>query len=165
MLVGAEGLVFFVLFLFWIWALFDCISTDSALCRNLPKGVWLILIIILPDIGAIAWLLLGRPERASWRPGGTDYRAPRQPIALEDHPRYSATPGISDRRSAELDEQLSQWEREQAQRELDAGPVPADDIAEREAELARREAELRQRELELKERELERREQELGDSG
>jgi hypothetical protein len=163
MLIGAEGLVFFVLFLFWIWALFDCISTDGALCRNLPKGVWLILIIILPDIGAIAWLLLGRPERATWRPGGTDYRAQRPPIALEDHPRYSVTPGISDRRSAELDEQLSQWEREQAQRELDA--PKGDDLTEREAELARREAELRQRELELKERELERREKEFGDSG
>ena len=48
-----------------IWAIFDCISTDAALCRNLPKGVWLILVLILPDIGSIAWLLLGRPQNAS----------------------------------------------------------------------------------------------------
>ena len=66
-----EGLVAFVLFLFWIWALFDCISTDGSLCRNLPKGVWLILVLLLPDIGALAWLLLGRPQKAGWRPGSS----------------------------------------------------------------------------------------------
>jgi phospholipase D-like protein len=166
MLVGAEGFVFFVLFLFWIWALFDCISTDAALCRNLPKGIWLILVIILPDIGALAWLLLGRPERASWRPGSSDYSSrPARPVPIEDHPRYSVSPGVSDRRSAELDQQLAEWEREQAEkRALGAGPNAGGELDEREAELARREAELRQRELELRERELERREQELGDS-
>ena len=54
------GLVALVLILFWVWALLDCISTDSALCRNLPKGVWLIIVLLLPDIGSLAWLLLGR---------------------------------------------------------------------------------------------------------
>ena len=76
--------------MFWIWALLDCIATDSAMCRNLPKPMWIILILILPDIGALVWLLLGRPERASWRPGSTDYAAPRRPVGLEDSPRYSA---------------------------------------------------------------------------
>ena len=164
MLIG-EGFVGFVLLGFWIWALFDCIASDASVCRNLPKGIWLILIIFLFDIGALAWLLLGRPLRASWRPGSTDY-ASRRPLALEDHPRYSSTPGVSDRRSAELDRQLDEWERrqreEQEQRALDAGPgSSSNELAEREAELARREAELRQREIELRERELERREREL----
>jgi len=144
----AEGLVLLVLMGFWIWAIFDCISTDAGLCRNLPKGVWLILVLVLPDIGSIAWLLLGRPQHASWRPGSTDYSAPRRPIALEDHPRYSATPEITDRRSAELDRQLETWESQQRAKA---------------AELDRREAELRQRELDLRERDIERRERETGD--
>jgi hypothetical protein len=144
----AGGLVFLVLMAFWIWAIFDCISTDAGLCRNLPKGVWLILVLILPDIGSVAWLLLGRPEHASWRPGSTDYSAPRRPIALEDQPRYSATPEVTDRHSAELDRRLETWEAQQRAKA---------------AELDRREAELRQRELELRERDLERREREIGD--
>jgi len=117
MLVGAEGFLFFVLFLFWIWALFDCISTDAAQCRNLPKIVWLILVIFLPDIGALAWLLLGRPERAASRPGRTDYssRPAARPVAVEDQPRYTTSPAVTDRRSAELDRQLEEWEREQAE--------------------------------------------------
>ena len=113
MLIGAEGFVFLILFAFWIWAILDVIATDSGLCRNLPKGVWLILVLLLPELGSLAWLLLGRPEKRSWKPGSTDYSAPRNPIAYEDHPRYSATPEITDRRSQELDRRLDAWEAEQ----------------------------------------------------
>jgi hypothetical protein len=143
------GVVALVLLGFWIWALFDCIATDGSLCRNLPKGVWLIVVLLLPDIGSLAWLLLGRPEKAHWRPGSTDYAAPRRPVGLEDHPRYSASASVTDRKSAELDAQLERWE--------------ADKTKEREAELERREADLRRRELELRERELDHRERNLGD--
>jgi len=140
------GVVALLLFAFWIWAILDVIATDSALCRNLPKGVWLILVLLLPDIGSIAWLLLGRPERGSWRPGSTDFSAPRRPIAYEDDPRYSPTPAITDRRSEELDRRLDEWEAEQRAKR---------------AELDRKEDELRERELALRERELEQREREV----
>ena len=89
MIFDVEGIVFVALFLFWIWALLDCIATDSSMCRNLPKPMWIILVLILPDIGALIWLLLGRPERSSWRPGSTDYSAPRRPVGVEDSPRYT----------------------------------------------------------------------------
>ena len=173
MLFDAEGIVFVALFLFWIWALLDCIATDSAMCRNLPKPVWIILVLFLADIGALAWLLLGRPEKASWRPGSTDYSEPRRPIALEDSPRYSATPSVTDRRSAELDRELDRWQREQDAKAAatPSGPTsPADGphpeldawqakLDQREADLRRRELEIRQRELD--QRELEQREREL----
>jgi hypothetical protein len=130
-LLEGEGIVVLLLFLFWVWALFDCISTDAASCRNLPKGAWLILVFALPDVGSLAWLLLGRPEKAGWKPGSQ--RSGRRPMGLEDHPHFSGTSDVSDRRSAELDARLDQWEREQsAQRELEV-----------------RERELRQREDEL----------------
>jgi hypothetical protein len=152
-----EGIVGLVLLLFWIWALLDVIGTDSAMCRNLPKGMWIIIVLILPDIGAIAWLLMGRPEKAHWRPGSTDYAAPRRPIGPEDSPRYSPTPIVTDRRSEELDKELERWERERGKDpELDKLQQELD---QREAELRRRELELRQRELD--QRELEQREREL----
>jgi hypothetical protein len=154
----AEGLVALLLFGFWIWALLDCIATDSALCRNLPKGMWIILVLILPDVGALAWLLLGRPEKAHWRPGSTDYASPRRPLGIEDEPRYSSTPAITDRRSEELDRQLAQWEEERA----DGGkPAGSPELEAWEIELNRREKELRQRELDLRQRELEKREREI----
>jgi hypothetical protein len=116
MLLRLEGLAALVLFLFWIWALLDCIATDSSLMRNLPKPMWVVIVIFLPDIGSLAWVLLGRPEKAAWRPGSVDYSAPRRPIGPEDAPRYSATPNITDRRSEELDAELERWEREQREK-------------------------------------------------
>ena len=153
-----EGIVGVLLLMFWIWALLDVIATDSSMCRNLPKPMWLLLVLILPDIGAIIWLLAGRPEKAHWRPGSTDYAAPRRPVGLEDSPRYSPTPIVTDRRSEELDLELERWEREQRGKDpkLDALQKQLD---QREAELRRRELELRQRELD--QRELEQRERDL----
>ena len=158
-MIDVEGIVAAALFFFWIWALLDCIATDSAMCRNLPKPMWIVLVLILPDLGAIIWLLLGRPEKAHWRPGSTDYASPRRPLGAEDSPHYTPTPIITDRRSRELDDELERWERERSsspQPELDEWQQKLD---QREAELRRRELELRQRELD--QRELEQRERDL----
>jgi len=72
----AEGVVALLLVGLWLFCIFDVIATDASLCRNLPKMVWLMIVFFLPDIGSVAWLLLGRPERAGWRPGDTNYRRP-----------------------------------------------------------------------------------------
>jgi Phospholipase_D-nuclease N-terminal len=161
-MIDVEGLFAIALFMFWVWALLDCIATDSSMCRNLPKAFWVILILILPDIGALVWVLLGRPERASWRPGSTDYSAPRRPVGLEDSPRYTAAPGVTDRRSEELDRQLERWEREQRENvsstPLNAAPVASPELEEWKQQLDRRDLELQRRELELRQRELDRRE-------
>jgi hypothetical protein len=157
-MIDAEGLVAVALFLFWIWALLDCIATDSALCRNLPKPMWIILVLILPDIGALIWLLLGRPEKADWRPGSSDYAAPRRPVGVEDSPRYSPNPSVTDRRSEELDRELERWEREQRAKEPAAAKAAQPELDAWQQELDRREAELKKRELQLRQRELDRRE-------
>ena len=130
-----EGLFGLALLALWLFAIFDVISTDSALCRNLPKGLWLILVIILPDVGAICWLLLGRPVNAGYRIGDTNYRAPRRPIGLEDSPSFGGRP-VDAERSAELDRRLDEWEEQQRRREMD---LRARELDVREAELRRRE--------------------------
>jgi hypothetical protein len=131
-----DGVVGLLLLGLWLFAIFDVIATDSALCRNLPKALWLILVIIIPDVGSIAWLVLGRPVNAGYRPGDTTYRAPRRAIGPEDSPAYLS-------RSEELDRQLDVWEAEQRRKEI----------------------ELKARELEIREAELRRRENALGDEG
>lgn len=169
MLFEVEGIVAVVVLVIWIWALVDCITTDSELCRNLPKGVWLIIVLLLFDLGAILWVLLGRPANKHWRPstGPTDYSAPRRPLGAEDRTGFSGE--VSDRRSAELDRRLEAWEAQQpaAITPPESGPSSASDGGELdawEADLARREAELRRRELELRQRDLDASEGELGDT-
>lgn len=61
-----------------VYALIDCIQTPEASVRNLPRWGWLILIILIPYIGPVAWLFAGRPLRSGaaqrggpWPSGGS----------------------------------------------------------------------------------------------
>ncbi|TMK20079.1 MAG: PLDc_N domain-containing protein [Actinobacteria bacterium] len=101
----------------WVFAIFDVIKTDRELCRNLPKELWLLLVIILPDVGAIAWFIMGRPVNARFRPGSTESRAPgsfwatpSKAIGPEDSPEFM--------KSAE-ERRLRAWEEELRRREED----------------------------------------------
>ena len=122
MLFLSSGVVFLIVFAFWVWALLDVIATDSQACRNLPKVAWLIIVFLLADIGAVAWILFGRPPKGRWIPRPTDFAAPRRPVGFEDRPDFTERPEITDRRSAELDLRLEAWEAEQRARRRDEGP-------------------------------------------
>ena len=143
---GAFGLALLGL---WLYCIVDVVTTDEALIRNLPKMVWLLIVVFLPDIGSIVWLIAGRPPRASFRIGDTGYRptaAPtRPPVGPEDRANFgvdldSLSPIVREREEqAQLrlrEEQLRRREEELARKE-------------REAELQRREDELLRRERQL----------------
>jgi hypothetical protein len=50
-----------ILFAVWIFCIIDVITTPDGATRNLPKMAWLLLVIILVDVGSLAWLVAGRP--------------------------------------------------------------------------------------------------------
>ena len=85
--------------------------------RNMPKILWLVVVIVLPTVGSVAWLLLGRPEGAGLRPGDTStYRAPR-PRAIPPPPR---APDDDPAFLARLDDEtkrLRAWEEDLKRRE------------------------------------------------
>ena len=58
------GLVTFAL---WVYCLVDVIGTPTALVRNLPKVGWIVLVLLFPLVGSIAWLVAGRPSSAGPR--------------------------------------------------------------------------------------------------
>jgi hypothetical protein len=109
----------------WIYCILDVIATTEGLTRNLPKIVWLLIVIFLPTVGSIAWLLLGRPERAGFAPGDATYRAePRGGRVDRSSPRSLGViaPDDDPRFLAEIDERtkrLSDWEDELKRREDD----------------------------------------------
>jgi hypothetical protein len=119
----------------WGYCIFDCIRTEDAMVQNLPKMVWLLIVIFLPTIGSIAWLLLGRPSRSEWRlhARSTGHVSRQPPPPIEP-------PSPSPASSADFRKR-----REEALRRYEA---------EREEELQRREADLRKREEEFRKREL-----------
>jgi hypothetical protein len=76
-----------------LYALIDCVLIPGALTRALPKWVWLVVIVLIPFLGALAWLLAGRPVRdPSAAPGGPVARVlPRRsrgPVAPDDDPTF-----------------------------------------------------------------------------
>jgi hypothetical protein len=115
------GVVPLVLLALWVFCILDVIATDDALIRNLPKGVWLLVVIFLPDIGSLAWLLLGRPLYAGWRPGDTNRRPPKRYIGPEDRadfPSGSIRPAPPPPRPVESREkELADWEEQLRRRE------------------------------------------------
>lgn len=60
MLLMRGGLGLFLLVL-WIFCIVDVIMTDESRVRNMPKLVWLLVVLLLPDIGSILWLVAGHP--------------------------------------------------------------------------------------------------------
>lgn len=59
-----DGMLALAIGLLWIFCLIDVITTDESLCRNLPKVMWLLLVLFLPLVGSIAWIVAGRPQTA-----------------------------------------------------------------------------------------------------
>ena len=76
----------------WIYCIFDVIATEEMLIRNLPKTVWLLIVIFVPTVGALAWLLLGRPPYAGFRPGDTSTRPARPARGPDDDPTWTPPP-------------------------------------------------------------------------
>lgn len=116
-----------------VYCLIDCIQADQDRVRNLPKIVWVFLIVLLPLVGGIAWLVAGRPERAPARSvpwpstqtaGFPEYERPRRSGAPDDDPEFLA----SVRRSDDTHEQmLRDWERSLREREARLGDQAEDD--------------------------------------
>ncbi len=61
MLYGGGVLLFVELGLL-VYCVLNIITTPESEVRNLPKLLWLLLVVILPLVGGIAWLVAGRPQ-------------------------------------------------------------------------------------------------------
>ena len=46
-----------------IYALIECAQSDRYRVRAIPKGAWLLVILLLPVVGALLWLFFGRPRQ------------------------------------------------------------------------------------------------------
>lgn len=46
----------------FVYGLVDVIRTDGRLTRGISKPAWIVVMIVLPVLGAILWLLIGRPR-------------------------------------------------------------------------------------------------------
>ena len=96
-----------------IYSLIDCARSDARDIRGLRRGPWLAIILLLPVIGGILWLTLGRPRYAS--PGSV----PTRGKGPDDDPEFLR----------QLDRQRRQAERERVHHEQSDGDQGSDDHA------------------------------------
>ena len=100
---------------FVIYALIDCLFTERHRFRALNKPVWVLIIVILPLVGALLWFGLGRRRRSS---------ANRRMIAPDDDPAFSGRGSQPmrgfDRES--VDERIRRLEQDLAEHD-DDGPT------------------------------------------
>ncbi|GJF29827.1 hypothetical protein KNE206_25270 [Kitasatospora sp. NE20-6] len=98
----------------WVGAFIDCLTTPEDRVRHLPKVVWVIIVLLFPLVGSIAWLVAGK-NRA---------RGPQEPaaggpprggfVAPDDNPEFLASLGGDDRRHEDM---LKEWESDLRRRE------------------------------------------------
>jgi hypothetical protein len=70
MLIRLGSVFFLVSVIFWLWALFDSLTSDASRIRVLPKVVWVVLVLLLFEVGALAWVVFGRPRAGQPQRGG-----------------------------------------------------------------------------------------------
>ena len=106
-----------------VYCLIDCIQSDEGSVRNLPKTIWVLLIIFLPIVGSVAWLVVGRPLGAPTRSvpwpstrtaGFPEHERPRTAMAPDDDPEFLAGLAASDSRHERM---LADWEAQLRERE------------------------------------------------
>lgn len=92
-----------------IGALVDIITRDNALVKYLPKLAWLLIVILLPLIGAVLWFAIGREY------GESGIRIPRmrrgeRPTAPTDvRPAPPADLRTTEQQIADLDREIEEW--------------------------------------------------------
>jgi Phospholipase_D-nuclease N-terminal len=89
-----KALVIIVPVVLAIYCLVQVAQARADLVRTLPRWAWAVLIVLFPLLGAVGWLLLGRPRR----PGPTRPTRGRI-VAPDDDPDFLRR--IRDRRRSE----------------------------------------------------------------
>lgn len=83
------GALFLAELVLLVYCVLDIVATPSAGVRTLPKLVWAALVVLVPLVGGVGWLLVGRPVAA--QPSLPAGRA-----ATYDRPARAAAPAPDD---------------------------------------------------------------------
>jgi hypothetical protein len=76
-----------------VYCVLNVITTPEHEIRNLPKMLWLLLVLFIPLIGPICWLVAGRPQGP---PANLPYKGNRGIPAEYDRPNRSAASSPDD---------------------------------------------------------------------
>lgn len=84
-----------VVLVLWVFCVIDVILARDDDVRHLPKWGWLVLVLLFPLVGAVAWLVAGRPRRTP-RPRGPYEREARAFPEYDRPGRAAAVDAVAD---------------------------------------------------------------------
>jgi len=116
-------------------ALISCLSAEDSDIRALPRYAWVLIILLFPPVGPIAWFVAGKerysqPRQKHWAPGRgfPEHERPGastqgRPVAPDDNPDFlrGIAAGTAQREAAAAQEKeretLRKWEEDLRRRE------------------------------------------------
>ena len=90
---------------FWVFTIVDCAVQPSTRHRGVSKPIWVLIVVLLPVLGGILWLVVGRSRE----------KAPSLRRAPDDDPEFLGKIGTisdQDERIRRLEEELAQLDAE-----------------------------------------------------
>ncbi|MCW3493554.1 PLD nuclease N-terminal domain-containing protein [Microbacterium sp. SSM24] len=90
---------------FWVYTIVDCVVQPPTRHRGVNKPVWILIVVLIPVLGGLLWLVVGRTRRAA-------LAARRAP---DDDPEFLGSLGAisdQDERIRRLEEELAQLDAE-----------------------------------------------------
>ncbi|MFC4128301.1 PLDc N-terminal domain-containing protein [Nocardia rhizosphaerae] len=104
----------------WVYCLVDIITSPDAGIRHLPKMGWIVVVVLVPTVGALLWLFAGRPVGTE-RPVSTtryrEYDRPGRAVASNPDDDEAFLRGLRER----AEQQRREARRQQAERDEDTG--------------------------------------------
>ena len=96
----------FLALVFWVFSIVDCAVQPATRHRGVPKGAWIVIVVLMPVLGGILWFVLGRRRRR-------DEERTRS-LAPDDNPEFLRSLGTSeqDERIRRLEEELARLDDE-----------------------------------------------------
>jgi hypothetical protein len=91
----------------FVLALISCLSVERV--RILPRFAWVLLILLVPLAGPIAYFVWGRPASVPLE-GSLVRRPARRPSSPDDDPEFLR--GVDSEQSRQDRETLAQWEKD-----------------------------------------------------
>lgn len=91
---------------FWVFTIVDCAVQPPIRHRGVSKPVWILIVVLLPVLGGVLWLAVGRMRRSVY---GAKVSAP------DDDPEFLGRIGTmsdQDERIRRLEEELAQLDSE-----------------------------------------------------
>jgi hypothetical protein len=91
----------------FVLALISCLSVERV--RTLPRALWVVLIVVIPLVGPIAYFVWGRPASPPLE-GSLVRRVAHRPSSPDDDPEFLRT--VDSEQSRRDREILAQWEKD-----------------------------------------------------